>query len=161
MSESQNLNSEFLVSLTNETANIQTINYPVGWGCRIHRLYLYRGVRLPRLVSWIWHETKRVSLVNELRDWRSVPNLVDMFSSVGLLTVDMANYQATRPNQNMHFADSNRMKEVEVRQGFSLVPVSLFSQACTDFASCQRLHVTALFWIYFIYSFFSFPLHTL
>ena len=28
---------------------------PVGWGCRIHPLYLCRGVRLPQRVSWIWH----------------------------------------------------------------------------------------------------------
>ena len=26
---------------------------PVGWGCRIHRLYLHRGVRLLLSVSWI------------------------------------------------------------------------------------------------------------
>ncbi len=26
---------------------------PVGWGCRIHRLHLCRGVRSPQLVSWI------------------------------------------------------------------------------------------------------------
>ena len=29
---------------------------PVGWGCRIHRLLLCRGVRPPpQRVSWIWH----------------------------------------------------------------------------------------------------------
>ena len=28
---------------------------PVGWGCRIHRQHLCRGLRLPQLVSWIWH----------------------------------------------------------------------------------------------------------
>ena len=26
---------------------------PVGWGCRIRRLHLYRGVKLPQWVSWI------------------------------------------------------------------------------------------------------------
>ena len=31
---------------------------PIGWGCRIHRLLLRRGVRLPhQWVSCIWHET--------------------------------------------------------------------------------------------------------
>ena len=30
----------------------------VGWACRIHRLYLCRGLRSPpQWVSWIWHET--------------------------------------------------------------------------------------------------------
>ena len=28
---------------------------PVGWGCRIHQLHLYWGVRPPQQVSWIWH----------------------------------------------------------------------------------------------------------
>ena len=28
---------------------------PVGWGCRIHRLLLCRGVRPPQWVSWLWH----------------------------------------------------------------------------------------------------------
>ena len=26
---------------------------PVGWGCRIHRLHLYRGVRHPRVSYWL------------------------------------------------------------------------------------------------------------
>ena len=30
---------------------------PVGWGSRIHRSQLCRGVRLPQQVSWIWHYT--------------------------------------------------------------------------------------------------------
>ena len=30
----------------------QTVSYPVGWGCRIHRLLLCRGVRPPQRVSW-------------------------------------------------------------------------------------------------------------
>ena len=30
-------------------------NCPVSWGCRIQRLLLCRGVRLPQRVSWIWH----------------------------------------------------------------------------------------------------------
>ena len=33
------------------------LNCPVGWGCRIHRLLLCRGVRPPPRVSWIWHYT--------------------------------------------------------------------------------------------------------
>ena len=28
---------------------------PVGWGCRIHRLLLCRGVRTSQRLSWIWH----------------------------------------------------------------------------------------------------------
>ena len=28
----------------------------IGWGCRINRLLLCRGVKLPQAVSWIWHE---------------------------------------------------------------------------------------------------------
>ena len=28
---------------------------PVGWVCRIHRLHLWRWVRLPQWVSWIWY----------------------------------------------------------------------------------------------------------
>ena len=28
----------------------------VGWGCRIHRLHLCRGVRLTQWVFWIWHK---------------------------------------------------------------------------------------------------------
>ena len=27
----------------------------VGWGCRIHRLHLFKGVRLPKRVSCLWH----------------------------------------------------------------------------------------------------------
>ena len=27
----------------------------VGWGCRIHRLHLCRGEKLPQRVSWIWN----------------------------------------------------------------------------------------------------------
>ena len=35
--------------------NHESIIYgPVGWGCRIHRLHLCRGVRHPQQVSWIW-----------------------------------------------------------------------------------------------------------
>ena len=35
--------------------NLQKIVCPVGWGCRIHQLYLCRGVRFLQQVSWIWH----------------------------------------------------------------------------------------------------------
>ena len=36
--------------------NLWLFSYPVGWGCRIYRLHLCRGVRSPpQRVSWIWH----------------------------------------------------------------------------------------------------------
>ena len=35
---------------------ITVLSYcPVGWGCRIHQLYLCSGVRPLQWVSWIWH----------------------------------------------------------------------------------------------------------
>ena len=33
------------------------VHGPVDWGCRVYRLQLNRGIRLPQRVSWIWHET--------------------------------------------------------------------------------------------------------
>ena len=39
------------------TSLFQSLFCPVGWGCRIYRLLLCRGVRPPQRVSWIWHET--------------------------------------------------------------------------------------------------------
>ena len=40
---------------THTQTYIHTYTCPVGWGCRIHRLLLCRGVRPPQRVSWIWH----------------------------------------------------------------------------------------------------------
>ena len=40
------------------TQNSQKISQaigPIGWGCRIHRLHLYREVRHRQWMSWIWH----------------------------------------------------------------------------------------------------------
>ena len=38
--------------------NIILLDYcPVGWGYRIHQLFLCRGVRPPKWVTWIWHST--------------------------------------------------------------------------------------------------------
>ena len=38
--------------LLNQPKPSQEITCPVGWGCRIHRLHLCRGIRLPQWVSW-------------------------------------------------------------------------------------------------------------
>ena len=35
--------------------HVYASNSPVGWGCRLHRLLLCRGIRLPQRVSWIWY----------------------------------------------------------------------------------------------------------
>ena len=35
--------------------NFHSLCCPVSWGCRIHRLLLYGGVKSPQLVSWIGH----------------------------------------------------------------------------------------------------------
>ena len=44
-----------LYSYTKRTKN-KTIFGPVGWSCRIHRLHLCRGIRIPSRVSWIRHQ---------------------------------------------------------------------------------------------------------
>ena len=53
---------------------------PVGWGCRIHWLYLYRGVRPPNWVSW--YDTKQsdgeVLAVLKLWGMRSTPLLTSL-----------------------------------------------------------------------------------
>ena len=33
----------------------ETVFGPVSWGCRIHRLHLWRGIRAQQRVSKIWH----------------------------------------------------------------------------------------------------------
>ena len=43
------------LSWTSYTETISPI-CPVGWGFRIHRLHICKGVRLPQRVSWIWHK---------------------------------------------------------------------------------------------------------
>ena len=49
---------EMIVSCTNFIwASIPSCGGLVTYTCRIHRLYLCRGVRLLQRVSWIWHQT--------------------------------------------------------------------------------------------------------
>ena len=37
----------FCVKTYYETKSFNCVHGSVGWGCRIHRLHLYKGVRLP------------------------------------------------------------------------------------------------------------------
>ena len=37
-----------------EDADLKKSHGLIGWDCRIHRLHLYRGVRLQQTVSWIY-----------------------------------------------------------------------------------------------------------
>ena len=50
---------------------------PVGWGCRIHWLLLYRGVRLPQRVSWydIKQSDGKMPVILELLRMWSTPSL--------------------------------------------------------------------------------------
>ena len=55
---------------------LHNLNCPVGWGCRIHRLLLCRGVRPP----WVsWYDTKQsddeVPAMLELWGMKSIPLL--------------------------------------------------------------------------------------
>ena len=53
-----NVNEAFCISYSANSLKEGTnlpIRDPVGWSCRIHRLHLCTGVRLPHWMSCIWH----------------------------------------------------------------------------------------------------------
>ena len=54
-----------------------TMDDPVGWSCRIHRLHPCRGVRLPRRVSWYDAQQSdgEAPVILELCDMQSTPLL--------------------------------------------------------------------------------------
>ena len=56
---------------------IKNNNCPVGWGCRIHRLLLCRGVKLPQRMFWydIKQPDGEVPAMLELWGMRSTPSL--------------------------------------------------------------------------------------
>ena len=59
--------------------SVTLLRCPVGWGCRIHRLHLCRGVRSPTPNECPGYDTKKsdgeISVMLELRDMRSTPIL--------------------------------------------------------------------------------------
>ena len=64
-------------NINRQQRSVNRQHCPVGWGCRIHRLLLCRGVRPPLRVSW--YDTKQsdgeVPAVLELWGMRSTPSL--------------------------------------------------------------------------------------
>ena len=69
------------------------IDCPVGWGCRIHRLLLFRGVRPPN--EYLRYDTKQsdgeVPLMLELWGMQSTPSLPSLPSPLwpGVVAPDM------------------------------------------------------------------------
>ena len=89
--------SLYSLSITVKMRTIVRIVYsPIGWGCRIHRLHLYRMVRPHhQQVSRIWHLSNlmvRLQVMPELWQVQSTPSLPSLPGSLWLREVSQVIY---------------------------------------------------------------------